>query len=171
MKHTAAQRMDMWARLSLPVASLVILCFLVAVPVGLPGFSNIRPEFALIGVFYWSVFRDDLLPVLALFLIGLFQDALTGAPMGMTSLLLLAAHGFAQTQRKALVGRPFFILWTGFALMMAPLGLAAWLLSSVLEQAVQPLEPVLGQVALTVALFPVVVIPLIAAQRTLLKEV
>jgi len=171
VKPTTAQRMDMWARMSLPVASLVLLSFLVAIPVGLPGFSNIRPELAVIGAFYWAIFRDDLVPVLALFLVGLFQDALTGAPIGLTSLMLLAAYGLAQSQRKAFLGRPFYILWTGFIMTMVPLGLAAWIVSCGLERALHPLQPVLGQVALTAALFPVVVVPLIAAQRGLLREV
>lgn len=171
MKPGLTHRMDTWARLSLPVVSLMLLAFIVAIPVGLPGFPNIRPELVLIGTFYWAVFRDDLVPLTALFLIGLFQDSLTGAPLGLTSLMLLVAYGFAQSQKKAFFGRPFFIVWIGFGLLLAPLSLIGWVVASSFQQAVQPLSLVLGQVALTFTLFPIVVLPMIAAQRALLKEV
>src|SRR3546814_2837019 len=38
------------------------------------GLSPIVPALALIGVFFWSVHRPDLMPIWAVFVIGLFQD-------------------------------------------------------------------------------------------------
>jgi len=91
--------------------------------------------------------------------------------MGRTWLAVLAGSGLAQSQRKALLGRPFFMIWTGFALLVAPLCFSLWVAASLLGQALQPVGPVLGQLALTIAVFPIIAVPLIAAQRSLLKDV
>ena len=58
----------------LPILSSVTLVLIGLAPVGLPHFDNVAPAFALMAVFYWSIFRSDLMTMLGAFMIGLLLD-------------------------------------------------------------------------------------------------
>ncbi|MED5519332.1 MAG: rod shape-determining protein MreD, partial [Pseudomonadota bacterium] len=62
MRQPLAQRLDGWARGLMPALSVLFLVLMSAVPSGLPNFAGTSPCYSIIGVFYWSVFRPDLLP-------------------------------------------------------------------------------------------------------------
>ena len=156
MSMSAAQRVDLWLRQGTPVALTVLLAVLSAVPIGVPGYSAVVPGYTAMAAFYWAVFRPDLQPPFALFLVGILQDILVATPLGMTALSLMIVHGLAVSQRRAFLGKPFVLAWLGFVVIHALAAFAVWLLASVL--ALQPIgpEPAIFQYLVTVTLFPVV---------------
>ena len=79
----------------------------------------------LIAVFYfWTVHRPDLLPPLALFVLGGLLDAVGGQPIGITSLFLLLARALLLAGLRWLHQQPWPVAWACFlpaAVMVAGL--------------------------------------------------
>ena len=119
MRPTFWQRLDSFARELTPVALTLVLVILNVVPTHIPGVARILPALPLIAVFHWSIHRPHLMPAPAVFLIGLFQDGLTGTPMGLHALIFLAVHGVVLFQHRFFMGKSFFVHWLGFGLVGA----------------------------------------------------
>ena len=66
----------------------------------MPGYAALAPAFTLMAVYHWTIYRPDLLPPIGLFAIGLAQDLLTGAPIGVGALMLLLARGAVLRYRR-----------------------------------------------------------------------
>ncbi|MBO6784346.1 MAG: rod shape-determining protein MreD [Alphaproteobacteria bacterium] len=156
-----------FGRRIVPGFTLVLLVFLTHLHVPIPHFSDIAPALPLMGIYYWVVFRPDLMPRVLVFAVGLFQDALIGAPFGLTALVYLVAHSFVLSQRRYIVGKPFWIFWAGFAIVAPAAGALTWMLASALRGAVLPGDVVLASVVLTVFVFPLVAWLLLRMQRWL----
>jgi rod shape-determining protein MreD len=153
---TAAQRVDLWLRQATPIALTILLAVLSAVPIGIPGYAAVVPAYTAMAAFYWAVFRPDLQPPFALFLVGVLQDILAATPLGMTALALMIVHGLAVSQRRAFLGKPFVLAWFGFVLIYALAGFLVWVLASLLALQLVGPEPAVFQYLVTVTLFPVV---------------
>lgn len=154
MTPSVAERMDDWGRRVAPIASVLVLLFVGLVPFGIPGLPLIAPAGTQIAVFYWAIYRPDLMPPLAAFGLGFVQDALAGTPLGVASLAFLILHGIAVNQRKAFVGKPFLLVWLGLAVGTLIAGVASWALSSALLGGLIPPDRPLFQALATIALFP-----------------
>lgn len=138
-----------------PISSLGLVV-IGAVPLGLPHFAQISPALALMAVFYWSIFRADLMSMLWAFAIGLAVDLLTGGPLGMQAVILLAAHALAVSQRRIFLASSFVVNWWGFGIIVLGAGLVSWLLACLLHGTLHDLLPVLAQMLLAVGLYPMV---------------
>ena len=165
MTPTLSERMDDWGRRVAPIATVLVLLFLGLVPFGVPGLPLIAPAGTQIAVFYWAVYRPDLMPPLAAFGLGFAQDALAGTPLGVASLSFLILQGIAFSQRKAFIDKPFLLVWLGLAAAVTAASLAAWALSSVLLGGFIPPERPLFQGLATIALFPVFAWVLVRVHR------
>jgi rod shape-determining protein MreD len=171
MKATVWQRLDILLRNMTPV--LVTLCMVVlgVVPLRLPGASFIVPTLALMAVYYWSLHRTDLLPATAVFVIGFFQDILTGVPMGLNAFILLGVFGICVTQRRFFYNKSFAVVWWGFMVVAAAALLVEWVLMSIYLEALISLKPVIFKYLATVALYPPVAWLFVIVQRSLPQEV
>jgi rod shape-determining protein MreD len=151
------RRLDALARAMLPTATTALLMVLAPVPPGLPGMVA---AVALPCVCFWSVFRPAAMPPPAAFGLGLLQDLLTAAPLGVGTLTLVAAHGVAARSRGVLARQSFLVMWLafcGFAAVAAGLG---WALQVVLAWQVPPLAPGMVQAGLAIGLYPAVALGL-----------
>jgi rod shape-determining protein MreD len=140
-----------------PVTVTVLLAVLSAVPLDIPDYAVVTPNFVLMSLFHWTLYRPEHLSYLAVFLIGLFFDLLTTAPgatIGITPLVLLVARWSVLSSRKFYVGRSFPFVWSGFALVTAGANLAVWALGSLVTASLFDPRRFAFQAVLTVALFP-----------------
>lgn len=154
MKTTLAQRMDLWARHLMPAVTTLMLVLVSAVPLGIPGYAQVAPSLTLMSVFYWAVYRPDLLPPSVVFVTGLAQDIVNAYPPGLTAIVFLAVYGVTSTQRQTLINKPFFIVWGGFIVISFGAFLLGWMLMCLMSLAwIQP-SAVFVQFGLTAALFP-----------------
>ena len=69
-----------------------------------------------------------------LFAVGLAQDLLTGAPVGVGALVLLLARAAVLRYRRYFINRTFPFVWSGFTLLAAGAMLAQWALHYLLQQ-------------------------------------
>lgn len=163
--------MDAWVRSLVPFSVTLLLLLLTMVPTRLSGFASISPMLPLMGVYYWAIYRPDLLPAWAAFVIGLLFDFLAGTPLGVNALVMLLVQGVSASQRKFFLGKSFLVTWWAFGLLTAgALGLT-WLLVSLLNmRPVDPL-PVIFEYLVTLSLFPPLTWALARTQLALLKDV
>ena len=163
------QHLDSWARYMMPAVTTMFLALLNVVPLGLPGISDVVPMMVMMAVFYWSVYRPDLLPAVVVFVLGLIQDILLGSPIGLMALTLLAMHGVTLTQRQAFLGKPFFVAWIGFAVISAGGFMLMWIMTCVLAADLLLTPAVLFQFVLTAVSFPLAAWIFVRVHRYLVR--
>jgi rod shape-determining protein MreD len=155
-----------------PFLSTLIFVLVSVVPLHIPGFAAVTPAFALMAVFHWTIYRPDLLPPVAVFLLGLLLDLLNGTPyVGTSALSLLLTRSVLMGQRRFFINRLFPVLWAGFLATAAAVVAFEWALVSLLHGALLGVRPFIFEAALTVATFPVASYLLARAQRAFLMRV
>lgn len=171
MRPSAIRRLDTLARQMIPVASSLALILCGVVPLHVSAFAIVSTSFSLIAVFYWSLYRPDLMPAVAAFGIGLFQDVLMALPLGVSALVLVAVHAVVVTQRRFFLGKPFAVVWLGFAMIaFAAIGLT-WLVVSAYYGTLIAWPRIALQMSMAIGWFPVLVWLLTRCQIGLLRHV
>ena len=145
------RQLDRAARAAFPAMFVAMLLVLAAVPVGAPGLVAAA---ALPGVFFWTVFRPAALPPPAVFGLGLLQDLLSFAPLGVGVLSLLVVHGLTLRSRDWLVKQSFLVVWLGFCAFAAGIAALGWGLQALLGWQIPPVAPALHQTGRAAGLYP-----------------
>ena len=148
------ERLDVAAKALVPALLSSFLIILMLVPLRAPEVAPLTPALGLTAVYYWAVFRPDLLPSWLAFLLGLLQDLLTGAPLGVGVLSLVSMHVFVTAQRRVFVNPSFAMLWVFFGLFAAASLLLAWLAGSLLLGQLLDSRLLVLHYALTVGAYP-----------------
>lgn len=172
MKPTLWSRLDALARHLTPFGITFFAVLLAVVPWRIPSLGVAGPIWPLMAVFYWTLYRPDLMPALAVFVVGLLFDALSGAPLGVNVLAFLTLHGLVAGQRRFFYGKPFMLVWLGFAVATATALAVAWVLTALWHGSViGGQDRMVTQFVMTVGCFPLVSWALFTWQRTFLKSV
>ncbi len=161
------QKLDLWARAAAPSLSLLVLVMLGVMPLQLPGYGAVAPLLPLIGVYYWILHRPDLITFPVLFVVGLFQDLLTGGPLGVSGFVFLTIGWLVLSQRRVLAGMPVLVVWSGFAMIAAVAVGLEWLIISGLYGEILPVRPAIYRALVTGAAYPIVAVCLHPVLRTM----
>ena len=156
METHLAHRVANFARAGIPITISVCLVLVATLPYGLPKSSLAAPILALISVYYWSVFRPELMPAGAAFLIGLMVDILSGGPPGLNALLLILVHWAASGQRRVLAGKSFAVSWLGHLLIAAGAAVINWFFASLFYTTAIESVPLVVSHAIGTAAYPLV---------------
>jgi rod shape-determining protein MreD len=154
MKHGMPQRVDHLIRQLLPASLVLLLALLQAVPWRVPEFAGVVPLLPMIGIFYWSLYRPDLLVPSVAFGTGLVNDIVMGAPLGISSLVFLAMQGMTASQRRFFHGKSFLLVWSGFATLTAGAILVQMALSAALYGRTPVARALLVEYVITVFCYP-----------------
>lgn len=164
------QRLDRFGRNLVPFAITLLLVVLGAVRLPVAGYATVVPLFSLCAVFFWAVYRPQLLPAWLVFVIGLVQDALSGTPLGLSAIMLLIVYGMVASQRRFFMNKPFTLIWAGFTLIALIAIVVSWLLASITVAHIIRPGPAMFQLLLTLALYPAITAMLAGAQRLLPQQ-
>lgn len=167
----AVTRLDQTIRSLVPFLLTLLLAVISVAPITMPFEMTIEPAFTLMAVFYWTIYRPDLMPAAAIFVVGVIQDLISGGVVGVTALLLLGTYGVVVTQRRLFLGKPFAVTWWGFLMVGLIAAIVSWALSSILAGQAMPLGPTIARYGLSVALFPLLVWLLIRTHRRVLPRI
>ena len=170
MNLTIWQRLDQWARNITPAGLTLVLVILSVVPLRIPGYAEIAPVLALMSIYHWAIYRPNLMPLGAVFLLGLLQDLLSGSPVGLYVLVFLTVYGVVLSQRRFFAGRSFIIYWFGFAIIAFGAGVESWLLASLLNLALMDFKLVFFQFLLSLGILPVVAWLFLRWQQAILYQ-
>lgn len=154
MKPSFWHRVDRFARDLTPFALTFLLLVINAIPFHIPGFAQVAPLLPLIGIYFWTVYRPDLMPAAAVFLIGILHDFLSGLPVGVSALIFLAVLGAALAQRSFFFGKSFVIVWLGFMMVAGGALALEWFLLSIFASDLVQARSAIYQFGLTAAVFP-----------------
>jgi rod shape-determining protein MreD len=165
----ALQQLEHLLRLLLPASLLLLLVLLQAVPWRVPQLAGVMPLFPMVGVYYWSLYRPDLMVPSLVFGIGLVNDIVLGAPVGVSSLMFLAVHGMTVSQRRFFHGKSFLLIWAGFALLAAGAMMLQFLLSWLLFRSVPRGEALAVEYVMTVCCYPLLSWPFSRLQLVWLR--
>ena len=144
---------------------MLVICSVL--PHGLSPAPDIFPMLTLVAIFYWAIYRPDLIPPSLMFLIGLTQDILLGASIGLMAAIFLGFYGLTLTQRTVFIGKPFYVTWLGFAVISAIAFTSIWIISGLLSESYLVSIAPLVQYVLTVLSFPMVIWCFVRIQRYL----
>jgi rod shape-determining protein MreD len=164
------QRLDLAARHVLPVAFTLLLLLVSLLPLKLPGLAGIMPPLAMMGVFYWGIYRPDLLNGLSAFLLGIVFDLLSGLNLGVTALVFLLVSGFAQSRRRSFLSHGFLVVWFGFVLTSAGATFLTWILVSILSGSATDANSAFVQFLISSLLFPLIARLMGLAHQACLKD-
>ena len=170
MKMTVGQRLDQYTKNSMPVLIVLVLVLISIVPLHLPGLSRIMPSLPLLAVYQWSVYRPELMPPIAVFIIGLVYDVLSGTPVGVSALVFLSVYGVVCYQRRFFSAKSFLVVWFGFGVVGFGASFMSWLMICILSaDLLEPRAPFF-QYLLNLGFFPIIAWSFLRWQNTLLRE-
>ena len=158
---------DPVARL-LPIVTTLLATVISIQPAHIPGYAALTPAFTLMAVYHWTIYRPELLPPFALFLVGITQDLLAGVSPGLTALVLLLARTVVLRQRRHFVNRPFPFVWSGFTMLTGTAMLFLWTLHCLFDGALVDFRGTFFRAVLTISVFPIASFLLGRTQRTLM---
>ncbi|MCP5364204.1 MAG: rod shape-determining protein MreD [Hyphomicrobiales bacterium] len=121
-------KLDTLGRQLMPAVVTFSFLILSAVPLRLPPLDMAMPSLALIAIYFWTLYRPELMPAIVAFAFGLIEDIVTGAPLGVGAMVYVTVHAMVNSQRAFFAGKPFAVIWLGFALTIALAFTLGWLL-------------------------------------------
>lgn len=169
MKQLVWHRLDLLARQLLPFALSCLLIIVAMVPLRIPDVVPVLPSVTLIAVYYWTIHRPDLMPLWAVFLLGLFQDLIGAAPVGLGILALFVVAGVVRSQWRFFAHASFAVIWSLFGLVAAAAVLTMWVLLCLLEATLLDPQPALFQFFATVAFYPCLSWVFVQTQKIILR--
>jgi rod shape-determining protein MreD len=171
MNDSFWQRLDALARQLVPCALTIALAFAAVVPLHIPSFEPVAPSLPLVATFYWTLHRPDLMPVWAVFVLGILQDALIGLPAGVSACMLTATHAAVIAQRGFLIGRSFAVVWLSFGLVTLGASTLGWALTCAFHGALLAPTAALFQALMTFGAYPIVSRLLSSCEASLLGSI
>lgn len=164
-------RLDATARRLVPSALTLALILAGPIPIGTAYVQLLKPVLPLAAIYYWSLYRPDLMPAPIAFVLGLLYDILSGAPVGVHAVVFVVLHAVVNKQRRFLIGKSFAINWMGFTAVAVGAFAAVWLLTSIYYAT--PVDPpgLLFQTLTTVVVFPIVFWVLLRCHIAFLQQV
>lgn len=163
-------RLDGWSRDLLPTLTTLLFLVLSTVRIPVAGFRTVAPAVVLIAVYHWTVHRPLLLPPSVIFVVGFVQDLLSASPIGTGSLTLLAVYLGVLSQRRFLAGKPFPMVWLGFAVAAAATFGILWAAVSSLSGVLIDPRETLFRCLVTIACYPLFAGLLLGVQRAFMTR-
>jgi rod shape-determining protein MreD len=105
-------------KLAIPFLLLLLVSFILTVPHNFLSFGGFTPFYTFIIIYYWFLFFPKTLPVLSVFIIGIFQDIMFGFPLGLNALFLVTYWLIVGYYKRFLFNKPFNVIWIGFVLSL-----------------------------------------------------
>jgi len=100
-------------------AMLVFLLLLSLVNIPVLQSGEIRQGFFLIGLYFWTTYRPNLLPYPVVFFFGLVMDLISGGLIGLHAFCFMVLAIIVRGQRRFLLGQSWQMVWAGFFLAVA----------------------------------------------------
>ncbi len=144
----------------LVLASSLAGILLSHVALGVGPDSTPWPRFGVAVVFFWLLHRPGAMTVPMIFAIGLVQDLVLGEVPGAGVLALLATALLLDRMFPTLRTLPLGWRWLGFGAFAGMVCAIDWTLTSAARLAMQPLDLVVSQGAVTIVAYPLVSIAL-----------
>ncbi|MEZ5824424.1 MAG: rod shape-determining protein MreD [Geminicoccaceae bacterium] len=140
----------------LPALTCILALYADLLPLPSPAPDAAMPSLLLCVIFYWTIYRPDLLGILWIFALAMLLDGIAGLPLGLSAFVFLVVRNLLMPRERFLATTSFIVIWASFVIAAtAVLGLR-WFVACVWYGHLFELRPVVLELALTVAAYPIV---------------
>lgn len=149
-------------RFCIPAISTLVLIIYTFLPLQLPGWSSFVPMLDILMVYFWAIYRPQLMPLWFIFFIGIFQDAFYGTfidtdgiiHLGTTSLVLILIRTLVLAQQKVFIKETFVMVWCGFVILSLGAVLLEWVMFMGLSGSLYLPNEIIIQWSVTIMCYP-----------------
>ncbi|MCQ2914904.1 MAG: rod shape-determining protein MreD [Alphaproteobacteria bacterium] len=142
---------------NLPKIVLIALLVFSYCPVYISGFSVMRPQLELIGIYFWTLHRPDRFGVLFAFSLGILADLFCSTPFGVNVIVYTLFYIALNSKNNLLINQSFYADWGIFTLMLFPFMIVKWLIISIYYARFVVFKTTFGSIVLCALIFPFVV--------------
>ncbi len=128
------------------------LLFLNTISIG--NNPEIHLNFYLFVLYFGSLYFPPIISLESIFIIGIFQDAIYGYPLGISSLKYLCLHGLLLSQSRYLSEGSVVLSWLGFATLCFVNIILHWVLLSYVTDHLPSYVFILPSTLLTIFFYP-----------------
>lgn len=149
-----SKRLELLFLGALPASIALLLTVIYLATKHMSGLSQFMPLLPLMPVFYWGMMQARDMPYWFVFCMGLIMDAVTGLPLGLTSMLLIIFLLMVHAQRKYFFKEGFIIKWVYFAVIYAATAMLNSAMLAFFFAQPKPQLPVILQWLITLCVYP-----------------
>lgn len=151
---TFFRRVELALLAAVPAFLMLALAVVTLASKDIGGLGSVMPLLPLLPAYYWGVLHPRAVPYWFLFLLGLVTDAVTGQPLGLSSLLYMLFLALLSWQRRHFHKEGFTVKWAYFAGLFLAVLAAQWVSLSWMQAKLFPVAAALVQWALTAGCYP-----------------
>ncbi|SDM32460.1 rod shape-determining protein MreD [Maricaulis salignorans] len=155
MRKSSERQTPYWAAAACAL-SVFLALVVQAAPTQLVDGVNIMPTWPLIAIFLWAGLRPYFMPPILVFSIGLFQDLLTGAPMGVWALAYLVSISALRFRGEDGMPRDLPPILARFAGTLVLAHAIAYAAGSLALGQLADLRPLMIEATATMLMFPLI---------------
>lgn len=155
---------------AVPQLSSLILFIIYMSPPPFGFLTMIKPLLLLISVFYWMVYRPDLLSLGTLFIFGIIEDLVSVTPVGINTLCYILLYIVVNSQQNFFIGKNFVETWWVFSMTSFGFIFLKWFFISISHSEFIPFYMTFFCYLMTVVFYPLIAQILSFIQNKLLKE-
>ena len=143
-------------KIKLLYPKFLVIIFILAgyTPIRVANLDILFPSIDLMLIYYWCVYRPELLPNWFVFTAGIFKDILSGIPIGINALVNLILRTFTTYKRERYLKQPFIIIWQGFIIFSILALLSKWVVFSFINNEFINIKFGVIQTLITIATYP-----------------
>lgn len=152
------------------LAVYALLCIMMAmnlVDVPLLGQGGGRLAVLLAGIYFWSIYRPQLLPYPLVFIGGLVLDFLSGGLVGLHALCFMVMVTLVRGQRRFLLGQSWPVVWAGFCVALAVVTAFQYVAYALSALSIPPLAPVAMNLLISSLIYPLLLPAMMLLNRSL----
>ncbi|WP_156962079.1 hypothetical protein [Candidatus Paracaedibacter symbiosus] len=116
-------------------------------------------------LYLWLVYRPDLIQLRGLILVGLFQDALYGYPLGISIFEILLLYALIQAFRRYILQESFGFIFAGYAAYLLIYSHMKWFILSYFKGEWLSYTPLLKFMGFSLLIYPAVCSLSLAIQK------
>jgi rod shape-determining protein MreD len=118
--------------------------------------SQIMPLLVIVGIYYWCMFLPGSLPYSFLFILGILQDTLTGAPLGFSSFMNVMLAWIVLHRFHVVGGMSFATIWLRFIAVCLAAVILEWCIMSIYYDRMLPVQLSVLKLISTCFAYPIV---------------
>ncbi len=113
---------------AMPTLTLAALTIISILPLPIPNYRFFTPDLSLLAIYYWCIYRRDLIPLPLCFAMGVFEDLFDGYQIGINAFIFSIVFLTTTTRARFFRKQKYQILWAGAAALCFLATLLEWVL-------------------------------------------
>ena len=155
MKENAKEYLFLVLQRQIPFFATLFFLFFEYAAIGF-GRVEIRPMLGISAVFFWLFNRPDIFNLRSVAVLGIVCDFLSYAPMGLYLFSFLLMYVLEMKISKYISNKLFVVNFFSFALLLAAIVVAQWLLLTIYYRNIIPFSLIFVSWIITVCLYPLI---------------